>query len=169
MKNKKKTFIPFCVSTILYGVGALAAIALLVYILVSENRDALRLIIGSLLLLILLYSFVSPIIMYRMKFDGEALSMNKDFGIFKEDRVQYKEKVELKNIKEYKVILSDRNSKGEAYKTKAPKKKYIEFIMNDGSKKRLYVSLYFKKQILKVLSLVKDITGIDVTTQEENK
>ena len=103
--------------------------------------------------------------MYQIKVNDDTLSMNKDFGIFEEDRVQSETSVDLKEVTEYKVILSSKNSKGEPYKAKVNPRKFIAFTLKDGSIQRLFVQNMNKKQILNLLSYIESKTGIEVSNE----
>ena len=165
----KKRIFPLGLSLLIYGIVTLVVLALAIFVTIRQhdNPQTWRVIVVWVLFAIVLYFTVSPLIIYSIKLKDNTLSMMKDFGLFPEDRVQDKESVNLKEIKEYKVILSEKNSKGEPYKTKAPKRTFISFTMNDeeGTVKRLFVHNLGKKQLVKLLDLIKEISGIEVSTE----
>lgn len=168
----KKRIIPLGLNTLIYGIVFLAITGLTVYITINQFSPKVvlqwwRLAIVWVLFLAVAYLFVSQALMYIIKIDDNLISMKKDFGLFEEDRVQYKETVDLKEVKEYKVILSDKNSKGEPYKTKVSKKRFILFTLNDeeGTEKRLFIQYLNKKQALALLNYIKEKTGLDVVTE----
>ena len=155
----KKTYLPFGKFIIIYGSVFLVALALLFVFIFKDGSTHLQIILLSVLSVLVGYYFISPIIIYSVKINGSVISIKKDFGIFKEDRIQKKTDVDLADIKEYKVIMSDRDSEGVAYASKATKKMYIEFVMNDDSKKRIFVSNMSKKQLKGIQSNIKEITS----------
>ena len=165
----KKRIFPLGISILIYGIVTLVVLGLAIFITIRQQEDTQlwRIIVVWVLFAIVLLFTVTPIIVYSIKLKDNTLSMMKDFGLFPEDRVQYKESVNLKEIKEYKVILSEKDSRGEPYKTKAPKRTFISFTMNDeqGTVKRLFVHNLGKKQLVKLLDLIKEISGIEVTTE----
>ncbi|MCR5741257.1 MAG: hypothetical protein K6G38_02190 [Gammaproteobacteria bacterium] len=165
----KKRIFPLGLSALLYAVIALAVLAFAIVITVTQkdNQQAWRIIIVWAVFAIVLYFLVSPIIVYSIKLENDTLSMSKDYGLFEEDRVQSKESVNLKEIKEFKVILSEKNSKGEPYKARVPKRKFLSFTMNDeaGTIKRLFVHNLSNKQLLKLVDTIKEISGVELTTE----
>ena len=167
----KKRIFPFGIFTIIYLIVALAVLAFGIYITISQlsspNGQIWRIIVIWVLFLIIGFLAISPIITYQVIIDGNTISMNKDFGLFEEDRVQSKTDVDLNKVKEYKLILSSKNSKGEPYKTKVNPRKFIAFTLNDENEtvQRLFVNNMNKKQIIKLLDYIKDVTGLDVTNE----
>lgn len=161
----KKKVIPFGKSVIGYGILFIIIFGVSLYLIIKGNKDWWRYAILTLLILISLYFFLSPVIMYIVYINGDTLSMKKDFGIFAEDRIQYAETVDLKQVKVYKIVLSGKNSRSETYPSKPQKKKYIEFEMQDGAVKRLYVSTLLDKQIVFILNYIKQITGFDAAIE----
>jgi len=162
----KKTYLPFGKYIIIYGSVFLVALALFFVFMFKEGGPTpLQIVLLSILVVLVGYYFISPIIIYSVKIKDGVISIKKDFGLFKEDRIQKKTQVELKDIKSYKVIMSDRDSEGIAYQAKAQKKMYIEFIMNDDSKKRIFVSNMSKKQVKSILSNIKEITNKEISTE----
>ncbi len=163
--NKK--YHPFGKNQLMYGIFFILVIALMTFVFI-KTQDTLRIILVCVLFLIVAYYFISPILIYSVKIKGNKISMKKDFGIFKEDRIQKKTEADLTEVKEYMVIMSDRDSEGQPYQQRAPKKKYIELIMNDDTKKRFYVSNMSDKQLKKIISDIKEITGKDIKTSNED-
>jgi len=162
---KKKYLIPMGTIMLLYLIIFIVVLAGSITALIKMDLGTVQIIVICLLNILILYYLVSPIFFYGISIDNEKVSIKSDFSIFKEDRVQKAVSVNYGDIKEYKVILSDRDSEGNAYKGKTQKKKYIEFVLNDGSKKRIYVSMHNNKQILLVLNTVKEKTNLDVITE----
>ncbi len=162
----KKTYLPFGRNIIIYGIVFLVALGLFLFFMLKDGGPTpLQIVLLSVLVLIVGYYFISPMLIYKVKIKNDTISINKDFGLFKEDRIQNKVDVNLKDIKSYRVILSDRNSEGVAYQAKAPKKMFIEFILSDEEKKRIFVSNMSKGQIKSILSNIKEITGLDKSTE----
>ena len=91
--------------------------------------------------------------------------MIKDYGIFKEDRVQDKITINLEEVVEFKVILSDSNSSGVKQKSAGKKNKFIEFSMKDESKKRIFVSNMNKKQLLNIVNRIENTTNLELITK----
>lgn len=165
----KKRMFPFGTLVILYFCFSLVVLGLGIFITInqtqSENGQLWRIIVIWVLFLIIAFFAASPFVMYQIKIDDDILSMNKDFGVFEEDRVQAKTSVDLKEVTEYKVILSSKNSKGEPYKTKVSPRKFIAFTLKDGSIERLFVHNMNKKQLLKLLSYIESKTNIEVSNE----
>ena len=165
----KKRMFPFGTLIILYFCFSLVVLGLGIFITInqsqSENGQLWRIIVIWVLFILIAFFAVSPFVMYQIKIDDTILSMNKDFGLFEEDRVQAKTSVDLNNITEYKVILSSKNSKGEPYKAKVQPRKFIAFTLKDGSIERLFVHNMNKKQILNLLSYIESKTGIEVSNE----
>ncbi len=167
----KKRIFPFGTFIIIYMVVALLVLGLGIFITVnqlsSENGQLWRIIVIWVMFLLIAFFSISPIIMYQVKINDNVLSMGKDFGLFEEDRVQSATTIDLTNVKEYKVILSTKNSKGEPYKSKVSPRKFIAFTLKDDSVERLFVQNMNKKQILKLLSYIEEKTGLEVTKAKE--
>ena len=161
MKNKK-TYYPFGLDSIMYLVFSLISIGVLIFILVRYN-DILRVVIVSILSTFALYFFLKIFLIYRIIFDDKIVKIGKDYGLFQEDRVQSKVEVNLIDMKEFKVILSESNSSGEKMNGHSKKKKYLEFIMNDDSRKRILVSYMNKKQLLSIVKRIEEYTNKEVT------
>ena len=168
----KKRIIPLGISTLIYGIVFLAITGLSIYITIKQLSPDVelqwwRLVIVWVLFLAVGYLFISSTFMYVVRINDNLISMKKDFGLFEEDRVQSAETVDLTQVKEYKVILSDKNSKGEPYKTKVAKRRFILFTLNDeeGTEKRLFIHYLNKKQALNLLNYIKEKTGLDVVTE----
>ncbi len=161
MKNKK-TYYPFGLDSIMYLAFSLISIGVLIFILVRYN-DILRVVIVSILSTFALYFFLKIFLIYRIIFDDKIVKIGKDYGLFQEDRVQSKVEVDLTDMKEFKVILSESNSNGEKMNGHSKKKKYLEFIMNDDSRKRILVSYMNKKQLLSIIKRIEDYTNKEVT------
>ena len=159
----KKTIFPFGKYILIYGALFLAVIGVSIYVFTRSDNTWIRYVVLALLIAISGYFFLSPVFIYQIKIIDSTISMKNDFGLFQEDRIQKATTVELKEVKEYKVILSEKNSNGEPYKDKTSKKKYIEFIMNDDSIKRLYVSQLSNSQLYMILKYIKDVAGLDIT------
>ena len=162
----KKTYLPFGTFIKIYGAIFLIVLGLFLYFILREGgATPLQIVFLSILVLLVGYYFVSPMIIYIVKIKDKEISIKKDFGLFREDRIQSKVNLNLDDVKEYKVILSDRDSEGKAYASKAQKKMYIEFILNDESKRRIFVSNMSKNQLKKILSDINSITGLEATTE----
>ena len=167
----KKRIFPLGTFIIIYLVAARAVLGFGIFITInqlsSENGQIWRIIIIWVLFLLIVFFAVSPIIMYQVKINDNVISMSKDFGLFEEDRVQSAVSIDLKNVKEYKVILSTKNSKGEPYKSKVSPRKFIAFTMNDENEtvERIFVHNMNKKQILKLLSYIEEVTGKEVSNE----
>ena len=166
---KKKTIIPFGTMIIIYGAVFLVVLGLAAYFITSaalkDTLEVWRVVVFGLIILVIAYFFISPLIMYSIKIRDKVISMKKDFGIFPEDRIQSKQDVNLEEINAYRLIKSEKNSDGEPYKGKVSKKTYVEFDMNDGSKKRLFVSNLGNKQLLKFIDLIKELSGVEISNQ----
>ena len=163
MKNKK-TYFPFGLDIILYLVFSIISLGVLIFIVVKFN-DPLRISIISFLFIFATYYFLKTLILYRIKFNDKEISMIKDYGIFKEDRVQDKITINLEEVVEFKVILSDSNSSGVKQKSAGKKNKFIEFSMKDESKKRIFVSNMNKKQLLNIVNRIENITNLELITK----
>ena len=162
----KKTYLPLGRNILVYGIVFLVAVGLFLFFMLKEGGPTpLQIVLLSILVLIVGYYFISPMLIYKVSIKDNTISINKDFGLFKEDRIQAKTVVELKEVASYRVILSDRNSSGVAYQAKAPKKMFIEFILKSDEKKRIFVSNMSKKQLKSILSNIKEITGIEKSTE----
>ncbi|MCR5565080.1 MAG: hypothetical protein K6F59_04750 [Gammaproteobacteria bacterium] len=168
----KKRIIPLGISTLIYGIVFLAIAGLSIFITIQQCSPKVelqwwRLVIVWVLFLAVAYLFVSSTLMYVIRIDNNLISMKKDFGLFEEDRVQSAETVDLTTVREYKVILSDKNSKGEPYKTKVAKRRFISFTINDeeGTEKRFFIHYLNNKQALALLNYIKEKTGLDAVTE----
>lgn len=163
----KKRIVPLGKSILIYSALFLVLIGVSIFILLS-NFTIFRLIILLILDIISLYYFIVPLVCYQIRVDNDTLSMRKDFGIFKEDRIQHEVSVDLKNIKSYKLVLSYKDSIGQAYSTRVSKRKYIEFNMiseKEEDIKRLYISCLHNKQILKLLEYIKTQSNIEISNE----
>ena len=75
-------------------------------------------------------------------------------------RVQFEEKIYFKDIINVDLISSPNNSNnkeilsGTAYRY--VQKKYFEFTLKSGEKKRVWIDDYIKKQVIKMLQLIKN-------------
>ncbi|MBP5343254.1 hypothetical protein J6Y73_04950 [bacterium] len=163
MKNKK-TYFPFGNDIILFGTLSIVALGVLLYIIIF-SPDLVRIIIASILFSFLFYSALKPLIVYRITMTDSNISINKDYGLFKEDRIQEKENINLNDIKEFKVIYSNSTSNGTKINNLNKKFKYIEFILNDAATKRISVTSMNNKQILKIVNKIEELTKIEVTTK----
>ena len=161
MKNKK-TYYPFGIGIAVFLIFAAVAIGVLIFILIKYHNLARELIL-SVLIALTLYSFFKPFFVYRIIFNEKTIFINKDFGIFKEDRIQSKVEVNLEEVSEFKVVLTETNSDGEKIKGLTKKNKFLELIMNDGSKKRLSVSNMNKKQLLSIVKRIEESTNKELT------
>lgn len=166
----KKKYIPFGTSILLYGALFIVVLTISIIILIT-SFSTLKVILFPIISLICLYFFLSPVIMYQIDVSDNILSMKKDFGIFKEDRIQSACKVDLNEVVSYKVVLSERDSEGRPYSSGSGKKKYIEFVMKGLDetggevKKRLFVSNYSSSQLFKILKYIKERSGIDISNE----
>ncbi len=165
----KKRIFPFGPLIIVYFCFSLVVLGLGIFITINQlqsaNGQIWRIIVIWVLFVLIAFFAISPFVMYQIKVNDDTLSMNKDFGIFEEDRVQSETSVDLKEVTEYKVILSSKNSKGEPYKAKVNPRKFIAFTLKDGSIQRLFVQNMNKKQILNLLSYIESKTGIEVSNE----
>ena len=166
----KKKILPLGLSTLIYGIVCVLILGLSLFITLKQFEEGVepqiwRIIVVWILFLFVLYMFIAPVIMYTISIKDNLISMKKDFGIFEEDRIQYKEEVNLSEVKEFKIILSDKNSKGEPYKSRVSKRKFILFVMNDQLEKRLYVSNLNKKQLVNLVNYIKEKTSLELTLE----
>ena len=157
-----KTLVPIGVSIIIYGVLLLVISAITIFVAI-KSPDWWRLLIVGLIDAAALFFFITPLISYIVYIKQDKVSMKKDFGLFQEDRVQSAQTVELKDVVKYRVILSEKNSLNEPYSSKTAKKKYIEFEMVGQSQRRLYVSMLSKKQLVKVLKYIREVTNLEIS------
>lgn len=160
----KKTIVPFGISVLIYGIIFLVVAGIATFVIIS-NPEWWRILIVSLLAALAFVFFLLPFINYRVFIRENKISMKKDFGIFSEDRIQTAQTVELENVISYKVILSERNSDNEPYSGRTAKKKYIEFTLADNSKRRLYVSVLAKKQLVNILKYIREVTNLELTNE----
>ena len=162
---KKKTIIPLGLFIFIYFLVFLVILALSLYFILKRDLQVFAYILLVILNLVMIYYFLTPIIFYTIRIKDSIIKMNNDFGIFKEDRIQHKVDIDLKEVKEFRVILSDRDSNGDPYKAKVQKRKYIEFFMKDDTKKRVYVSYLNNKQLHKLVSIITEISNVEISNE----
>ena len=162
---KKKTIIPLGLFIFIYFLVFLVILALSLYFILKRDLQVFAYILLVILNLVMIYYFLTPIIFYTIRIKDSIIKMNNDFGFFKEDRIQHKVDIDLKEVKEFRVILSDRDSNGDPYKAKVQKRKYIEFFMKDDTKKRVYVSYLNNKQLHKLVSIITEISNVEISNE----
>ncbi|MBO5954760.1 MAG: hypothetical protein J6Q13_02180, partial [Clostridia bacterium] len=95
---------------------------------------------------------------YRIVVTETLIYCTEDIANTKVQRVQFKEEIKYQDIVKINIVGDTTNSKFKRIETFALKsnviKKYFEFELIDGSKKRIWIDYYTRKQVIKILMII---------------
>ena len=157
---KKRVFLPLTISHILVimipGSMLIACIIglVLTYIDTSGDVNSGDYIIFYSAMIFLLYSTIRLVLAPKISLKKEFIYKNGD-GLTKIDKIQYKCKVYYKDINKIEIISSSTNSNGQQVNNIAIIK-FLEFTLKNGKKERMLINYYRKKQIIKMLNIIKN-------------
>ena len=95
---------------------------------------------------------------YRIVVTDTLIYCTEDIANTKVQRVQFKEEIKYQDIVKINIVGDTTNSKFKRIETFALKsnviKKYLEFELLDGSKKRIWIDYYTRNQVVKMLGII---------------
>lgn len=156
---KKRIFLPLTISHILTilipGSMLIVCVIGLVfsYIDSSAEVEGIALIGYYLGIPFLSYSTIRLVLAPKVSLRNDYIYKNGD-GLTKVDKIQYRCKVYYKDINNIEIVASTNNSKNQSV-LNAAIIKYLEFTLQDGQKERMIINFYRKKQIIKMLNMIK--------------
>lgn len=157
----KKSFFPRSFTWILYILLITSFIALAIFSIISSlTSNAINyiiLIVSILVFVFLTYQLYVMIVSYKIIINDKAIYTSGD-KFQKIEKVQYFCSVNFSEISDIKIIASPKNSLNKQIQLRwissTLPKKYLEFTLLDGQKKRIWINQYTKKQILNLLNII---------------
>ncbi len=109
-----------------------------------------------------LYWLIRNFFSYPIFYDEKSIWMNKDFVLIRNERIQYETTIEFDNIVSYTIEETFGNSLGRSLGRKGMKR-FLVCVGKDEVTRRLYISVLFPSQVNRILRLLKQKTGKDIT------
>lgn len=155
----KKSFFPHSFTWILYLLLITSFIALAIFSMITSfiSSNYLISIVSFLTFVFLTYQLYVMIVSYKISINDKAIYTSGD-KFQKIEKVQYPCSVNFSEISDIKIIASPKNSLNKQIQLRwissTLPKKYLEFTLLDGQKKRIWINQYTKKQIIKLLNII---------------
>lgn len=159
---KKRIFIPISFAFVC-SVSFIVAIFILciygfVYCLQNkvEGVQIYHYIIAVFGLIFVFYSFIRFLLCFKISLKQDSILTCGD-GLPKFEKIQYRCEIKYTDIQNVSIVASEKNSKNQRIQLRWVSsympKKYLEFMLIDGQKKRMCINHYTKKQIIKMLNI----------------
>lgn len=109
--------------------------------------------------------FIIPIVYYHITFYDDRIYTKGEIWGNGDDRTQFKEQVFYKDIVSVRIICVNLNSRKQGLRgmSSLSGRTYFEFKLSDGETKWFYILYFTKKQRAKMLEIISERTGLNVS------